>query len=163
MGWRRLLAGGAAFAVLLVLASFLLFKSSASTNNPTPAQAERQIKPSTGATTSPAVVKADIIGTWKWTSSFGKRTGEATLRITPEGNRLNGAVFFGESGRSVPVENLTFRDGSLSFTMTYEGKKGKYVNRFEGKVSGDTIQGKMTFDVGGRAHTRDWEAKRVKE
>ena len=58
---------------------------------------------------------------------------------------------------------MALRDGTITFSVTRERKDRKTVTRYEGKLSGDTITGKTTFDFGGQARSLDWEAKRVKE
>ncbi len=47
--------------------------------------------------------------------------------------------------------------------MTREREGQKFVIKFKGKVSGDTIKGKMEIDIGGETCDREWEAKREKK
>jgi serine/threonine protein kinase len=165
LGRRRLLIGGLAAAVALLVASLLLFRSGTSAKNPALAQRDRTISSAPAVVTSPASEKADPSGTWKWLRKFRRDAGsyEVTLRVGREGDRLIGLLQMGER-RSVPVENLTFKNGILAFTLTFSGKGGKQVIRHEGKLQGDTITGTRTTEFeDGRKHTHDWEASRVKQ
>ena len=50
----------------------------------------------------------------------------------------------------------------LTFTVTRETPNGKFTTKYNGKVEGDTIKGKIAMDRGGQTTERDWEAKRQK-
>ena len=57
-----------------------------------------------------------------------------------------------------------YKDGELSFSVTREGRDGqKMTSKYSGKLSGDTIKGKIEMPArgGGEARTLDWEAKRA--
>lgn len=160
---RWLVAGSLAVALILVLLGLVIFRSGASAGSQSVAQGN-SARPATAKPASPPAENSDPTGTWKWTrksSFFG--TLEMTLRVGREGKGLFGIVMLRE-GRSIPVENLTFKDGTLSFTLSYRGKGGKQVNRFEGKLRGDTITGTQTMETDeGQSKSHDWEAKRLKE
>lgn len=47
--------------------------------------------------------------------------------------------------------------------MTRERNGQKRTTKYNGKVSGDTITGKIEFERNGETQSRDWEAKREKE
>jgi hypothetical protein len=50
----------------------------------------------------------------------------------------------------------------VSFKVVREGRNGqKMTAKYSGKVSDDTIKGKIEFEVRGQAQSRDWEAKRA--
>lgn len=99
----------------------------------------------------------DPTGTWKWSVGRNK-TREATLKLKLEGDKLTGAVL-GRNNQETAIEDASYKDGEVAFTLTREVNGQKFFKKFKGKVSGDSIKGK-TGD--GQARWRDWEAKREK-
>jgi hypothetical protein len=114
--------------------------------------------------------KPNPVGTWKWSTGTGDRARETTLKLRMDGDKLTGTVSARE-GQETAVEDLTFKDGEISFKVTRERNGQKMTTKYTGKLSGDTIKGKVEGGrgrrgaAGGQAQTqsRDWEAKRVKE
>jgi hypothetical protein len=104
----------------------------------------------------------DPNGTWKWTTMFGEKSVEASVKLKLEGDKLTGA-YIGRGGTETPIENGTFKDGKVSFTVTRMFNDNKFVVKYNGTLSGDTIKGKSEFaGQDGQAQSRDWEAKRQK-
>jgi hypothetical protein len=106
--------------------------------------------------------KPNPSGTWKWTIEFGGQTREATLKLKLEGDNLKGAVI-GRNGRETPIEDANCKNGNISFKVVRERMGEKFVTKYSGKVSGDTIKGKMEFEREGQTQSIDWNAKRDKE
>ena len=50
----------------------------------------------------------------------------------------------------------------IAFTVTRERNGMKVVSKYNGKVDGDTIKGKIDTEANGQTNSRDWEAKREK-
>jgi hypothetical protein len=98
-------------------------------------------------------------GTWKWKMTFGQQEREQTLKLKREGDKLTGAMV-GRNDRETKIEDGTFKDDEVSFTVTRERQGNKIVSKYKGKVSGDTIKGKITTTRDGQDRERDWEAKR---
>jgi hypothetical protein len=48
----------------------------------------------------------------------------------------------------------------ITFSTTREVNGNKMTSKYSGKISGDTIKGKMEFERNGEPVSRDWEAKR---
>jgi hypothetical protein len=73
-------------------------------------------------------------------------------------------IIMGQQNREVPITDASFKDGTLAFTVTRERQGNKIISKYNGKVEGDTIKGKIeTMQEGGEARQpRDWEAKREK-
>ena len=112
------------------------------------------------ASTAPAA--EDPNGTWKWTTMFGEKSVEASVKLKLDGDKLTGA-YIGRGGTETPIENGTFKDGKVSFTVTRMFNDNKFVIKYNGTLSGDTIKGKSEFaGQDGTAQSRDWEAKRQK-
>ncbi len=105
--------------------------------------------------------KADANGTWKWTINFGGEDRELAVKLKADGDKLTG-TFVSPNGQETKIEDGKFKDGEVSFKVTRERDGNKFVIKFKGKVSGDTIKGKSEIDRNGETMERDWEAKRSK-
>jgi len=104
--------------------------------------------------------KPNLTGTWKWTVTFGDQTREQTLNLKLEGDKLTGTML-GRDNQEIPIEDATFKDGTVSFKVTRERDGQKFTIKYQGKVSGDTIKGTSEFERDGQTQSRDWEAKRA--
>ena len=103
--------------------------------------------------------KADATGTWKWSfTTQNGQTRETTAKLKVEGDKLTGTV----SGRQneTPIEEAKLNGEDISFKVTREFNGNKIIQKFAGKISGDTIKGKIETDRNGENSSRDWEAKR---
>jgi hypothetical protein len=111
--------------------------------------------------------KADPVGTWTWTMP-GRQGGPDrtnTLTFKKEGDKLVGSLSApGRGGQAaeVKIEDAKVTGDELTFSVTRETQAGKFVSKYNGKISGDSIKGKVEVDRGdGNAPvSRDWEAKR---
>ena len=113
--------------------------------------------------------KADPSGTWTWTSP-GRNGGpdrKSTLKLKLEGDKVTGTL--SAPGRGGQTSDIAISDGKLkgdeiSFAVTREVQGGnKITSKYNGKISGDSIKGKMEFERNGETQSRDWEAKRETE
>ncbi len=104
--------------------------------------------------------KAGPTGTWKWTVKFGDQEREFTLKLKADGEKLTGTMS-GRQGRETKIADGTYKNGAVAFQVTREFNGQKFVIKYKGKVSGDTIKGKTEFDRDGETRSRDWEAKRA--
>ncbi len=100
-------------------------------------------------------------GTWKWEMKFNNQSREVTLKLKLDGDKLSGAIV-GRNGETA-IADATFKDDDLSFSVTRERNGNKMTSKYTGKISGDTIKGKISFERNGESQSRDWEAKRAKE
>jgi hypothetical protein len=104
---------------------------------------------------------ADANGTWTWTTPAQGNRPERTsiLKLKTEGDKLTGTI----NGRQ---EDIKITDGKVTgdevtFKVSRAGQNGNtFTQKYAGKVSGDAIKGKVTFERNGEEQTRDWEAKR---
>jgi hypothetical protein len=103
----------------------------------------------------------DPTGTWKWSTTFGDKSIEATLKLKLEGDKLTGA-YVGRNNTETPIEEGTFKDNKVSFKVTREFNNNKFTIKYSGTLAGDTITGKTEFDREGQTQSRDWVAKRQK-
>ena len=106
-----------------------------------------------------ATAADDPTGTWKYSIERGGQTREVTVTLKLEGDKLTGHVP-GRDNTVTVIENGTYKDGEMSFTVTRERNGVKFTTKYTGKVSGDTITGKMESQREGQTQTRDWLAKK---
>ena len=107
-------------------------------------------------------------GTWGWTSP-GRNGGpdrKMTLKLKTEGDKVTGTLISpGQGGDPVEtkIEDGKMKTDELTFTVTREFNGNKIVQKFNGKVTEDTIKGKIEFERNGQPQSRDWEAKKKTE
>ena len=108
-----------------------------------------------------AADKPDPTGTWKWSVKFNDQTRDMTLKLKLEGDKLTGSMP-GRNNTETNIENGTFKDGEVKFSVTRERNNQKFTTKYSGKLEGDTIKGKSESERDGQTQSRDWEAKREK-
>ena len=112
--------------------------------------------------------KADPTGAWTWTTP-GRNGGpdrKSTLKLKVEGDKLTGTL--SAPGRGGQSNDSAIADGKLkgdeiSFTVVREFGGNKITAKYNGKISGDSIKGKIETERNGQTNSRDWEAKRETE
>lgn len=109
---------------------------------------------------SSALAAEGPTGTWKWSIMFNNQSREVTLKLKLEGDKLTGAML-GRNNQETAIEDAKYKDGEISFTVTRERDGQKFVSKYSGKLSGDTIKGKIESERNGEKRSRDWEAKRA--
>ena len=109
--------------------------------------------------------KSDATGTWTWTSP-GRNGGperKNTLKLKVEGDKLTGKTSSVSGDTQTPeteIKEAKINGDEISFTVSREFNNNKITQKYTGKVSGDTIKGKIDIDFNGQSTQRDWEAKR---
>jgi len=106
--------------------------------------------------------KNDPTGTWKW--SFTGQNGQAretTLKLKLDGDKLTGTVS-GRGGETA-IEEAKIKEDTITFQVTREFNGNKFTQKFNGKISGDSIKGKIESERDGQPQSRDWDAKREVE
>jgi hypothetical protein len=101
----------------------------------------------------------DPTGTWKWQVTFNNNTIDMSLALKLDGDKLTGSLTSprGETA----IQDGKFKDGEVSFKVVRKGQDGQeFTSKYSGKLSGDTIKGKVDFERNGQAMSRDWEAKK---
>ncbi len=113
--------------------------------------------------------KIDPTGTWTWTTP-GRDGGperKNTLKLKMEGDKLTGTLSSpgrqGGQSRDTAIEDGKLNGEEISFKVTREFNNNKIIQKYHGKISGDSIKGKLEFERNGEAQSRDWEAKREAE
>ena len=105
--------------------------------------------------------KADPTGTWKWTTEFNGQKREQSLKLKLEGDKLTGTMP-GRNDSVTKIEDGTFKDGEVSFTVTREFKDQKFTSKYKAKVDGDTMKGTVEAKRGDQDTKTEFEAKREK-
>ena len=113
------------------------------------------------AGTVQAAEKPDPTGTWKWSVTFNDMKRDFTLKLKLDGDKLTGAML-GRNNQETAIEEASFKDGEVAFSVTRERNGQKFTTKYKGKVDGDTIKGKSEGMRDGQTQSRDWEAKREK-
>jgi hypothetical protein len=103
-----------------------------------------------------AAMAASVDGKWKasFTSPDGQ-TRESVFQLRSEGEKLTGTV--ASARGEAPIENGTVKGELLSFTVKRNFGDREVTIRYDGKLSGDTIDFKVSF---GQDRTFDMKAVR---
>jgi hypothetical protein len=115
----------------------------------------------------PALQAADAAaGTWSWTMA-GRQGGEPrkmTLTLKVEGGKLTGKLSApgrqGGEARDTEISDGKIKGDEISFNVVREYNGNKMTTKYSGKVTGDTLKGKIETERDGQTRSRDWEAKR---
>lgn len=114
----------------------------------------------------PVLKAADPAGTWVW-STPGRDGGEprkSTLKLKVEGTKLLGTITTpGRQGGQPMVTEIkegVIKGDEISFAVTREWNGNAITMKYSGKISGDTLKGKIESERGGNTREREWEAKR---
>jgi hypothetical protein len=106
--------------------------------------------------------RSPIEGTWQW--DFIMPDGAQVtprLRFRVKDGELTGTSRF-RRGSETPVKNLSVIGSVVSFDVIREREDGEeIVTHYQGRLSGDTIKGKITSKAGGGEQAHDWVAGRV--
>jgi hypothetical protein len=92
--------------------------------------------------------------------TFNNQTREQTLKLNLEGDKLTGAIVRGD--QETAIGDASFKDDTISFTVTRERDGNKFISKYSGKLDGDAIKGKIESERNGQKQERDWVAKREK-
>jgi hypothetical protein len=115
------------------------------------------------STANAADSKAD--GNWTWTmpARNGGTERKMTLKLKTEGDKLTGKLSSPArdgQARETEIQDGKIKGEEISFTVVREVNNTKMTSKYTGKVSADTIKGKVETTRDGNPQSRDWEAKR---
>ncbi len=106
------------------------------------------------------VIPADVAGGWRWSVSTQKGDRPYALQLKQNFQEVSGHVMVQE-GRRIRIGEAELTGDRLNFAVKYdEGNKQKVVMQFNGRVSGDTIQGNVDVTGGPFAGKYTWTATR---
>ena len=111
---------------------------------------------------------ADASGKWTW-SRPGRNGGPdqvSTLTLKVEGDKLTGTL--SSPGRGGQATETKITDGKIkgdeiSFNVVREFNGNTMTTKYSGKVTADSIKGKIESERNGQPQSRDWEAKRAEK
>lgn len=105
--------------------------------------------------------KGDPTGTWKWEVDRNGQKATMTLTLKLDGDKLTGSMP-GRNNTETKIEEGTFKDGAVSFTVTRMMGDNKFVTKYTGKVDGDVLKLTAESERNGEKTKREIEAKREK-
>lgn len=107
--------------------------------------------------------KTDASGTWKWSfTGQNGQTRETSLKLTQSGEKLTGSLVTPRG--NVDIQDGSIKDGQITFKVVRKGKNDQeYTSTYSGKLSGDTIEGKIETANNGQSRSHDWKAMRSKD
>ena len=106
-----------------------------------------------------AIGIADVVGVWKF--KFEGRNGETverSLKISKDGDKLKGLYTGRQNDHE--VKDVTLKGDLLSFHYSRETNNGEFHVTYEGKLSGNSIKGKLKFRFGDNERSRDFTGHR---
>ncbi len=106
--------------------------------------------------------KADPTGTWKWTVERNGEKIERTVKLEYKDGKLTGTSPTPD-GKEAKLEDGTFKDGEVTFTIHREQNGEKMAIKYAGKIDGDTFKGAAEITQGGKTRKQEFEAKREKK
>jgi len=104
--------------------------------------------------------KDSAAGTWKW--NIENQNGDKidiSVKLKQDGETLTG-VYKGFGGTESKVDDGKIKDGEVSFSVIREINGNKFTVKYHGKLSGDSIKGKIEFARDNNTESRDCDAKR---
>jgi hypothetical protein len=111
--------------------------------------------------------KSDPSGNWSWVMKGrqGRPDRKITAKLKVSGDKITGTV--SSPGRDGASTDSDITDGKvkgdeITFSTSREVRGTKMTYKYSGKLSGDTIKGKMEFERNGEPVNQDWEAKKEK-
>lgn len=111
---------------------------------------------------------ADATGKWTWSTPArgGGQARETTLTLKVEGTKLTGTISSpgraGAAARETAISDGKVTGDEISFSVTRTAGGNTMTQKYSGKVSADSIKGKIESERNGQAQSRDWEAKKAK-
>jgi hypothetical protein len=92
----------------------------------------------------------------------GRPPSVSILKLEKAGEKYVGAVT-SEQGQTVPIKEAQWKDGELSFQVTFERQGQEFKLAYKGKVTGDDIKGQVSLNMLGQNRSFDFEGNRKKE
>jgi hypothetical protein len=106
--------------------------------------------------------KPNPTGTWKYTvMAPDGQSFDVTATLKLDGDKLTGTVKRGEM--ETKIEDGKFKDGEVTFKVNRENNGMKFTVNYKGKITGDTLKGKIMVKIMDQDIEIDWDAKREKK
>ena len=107
------------------------------------------------------VVPAQMAGDWRWSVPAFTDKQDYTLYVAQRFQEIDGTMSV--KGKRMPVSDARLEGDSLTFTSTVEMKGHEVITRYRGRITGDSIQGRVDIREGPFAGSYDWTAVRSKK
>ncbi len=104
------------------------------------------------------VIPAKAAGIWRWSLSTSAGREDFALRLTQQFQEIQGEVHV--KGQKISVGDARLVGDRISFTYDGDSKKQQVRMRFQGRISGDIMQGDVEVQGGASAGKYSWVAKR---
>jgi SAM-dependent methyltransferase len=104
------------------------------------------------------VMPADAAGSWRWRIPTPGGEQEVRLQLSQKFQEITGKVTVGQAEGA--LEDLHLSGDQIRFTVVHEADGGKEILRFHGRISGDTLQGRVEAQGGPVPVAPVWTAKR---
>jgi hypothetical protein len=114
------------------------------------------------AAAKPADTAACPVGSWKLSIEINGEPREFTLKLKQDGDKLTGTLV-DSNDKKIELKDVKCEDGDLSFTVNREQDGETMALKNSAKLTGDTMKGKVDFELDGQAQSLPWEAKRIKD
>ena len=82
---------------------------------------------------------ADPTGTWKYTVERNGKKSDRVLKIEAKDGKLTGTISGGKT--DTKIEDGTFKDGKIAFTVTREMNGEKFVSKYSATLADDVLKG----------------------
>jgi hypothetical protein len=103
----------------------------------------------------------DPVGTWKCEYAIGDQKRTSTLAIKKDGDKLVGTMSWPDQ-KETSLKDLKMNNGELTFSAERVLGDNKFNIEYKFMITGDTLKGKGTLDVGGEKRDFEIEGKREK-
>jgi hypothetical protein len=115
-----------------------------------------------------AQTKVDPSGTWTWTTPAGKDAPgrKSTLKLKLDREKISGGLDLPgttRQGGETAITDAKLAGETLTFTVTRKLAGNAFLQKVSGKMSGDTIKGRVEFERDGKPESREWVARRANE
>jgi hypothetical protein len=104
---------------------------------------------------------ATVAGSWKITLVLdsGQKL-QPTIRLKQEGTKLSGE-YIGNAGKEVPLQDVQFKSGELSFHVVDQFEEDKVPLAYTGRVTGSAMAGTVKLGTGKQTATMKFEAQKM--
>src|SRR2546425_5181453 len=87
--------------------------------------------------------KINPVGMWNWTITTPNGDNiQTVMKLKLEDGVLTGTVT-GRGGMESPITEAKLNDNEISFQVVRERNNNKFVSKYNGWITGDTIKGKL--------------------
>ena len=104
------------------------------------------------------VIPANVTGTWVWNMSSGPDTESYVLKLRQEFQNVQGIFTVGAI--TTPLKDAMLTGDRLHFTIDKKVNGQIVTMQFDGRVSGDSVEGIVKSKTGLNVKKSNWKAKR---